>query len=82
MMEYKENGKHNIMGMPPALFLAGSVVVIAAMYMGQLPNNLFGGLAICTVIGYLVKYICDHVKLIEKTLGLALVAFTGISGVF
>lgn len=75
MMAYDENGKHNIMGIPPAIFLTGAVVVLIATYLGRLPNNLFGGLTICAVIGYLIKYVCDHVKVLEKTFGLALVAF-------
>lgn len=75
MLAYNENGKHNIMGIPPALFLAGSAVVLAAAYLEVLPNNLFGGIAICAVIGYLIKYVTDHIKVLEKTFGLALVAF-------
>lgn len=75
MIAYNENGKHNIMGMPPAIFLTGAAVVLAAAYLERLPNNLFGGLAICAAIGYLIKYVCDHVKVLEKTFGLALVAF-------
>ena len=54
MMAYDENGKHNIMGIPPAIFLTGAVVVLIATYLGRLPNNLFGGLTICAVIGYLI----------------------------
>lgn len=75
MIAYNEKGKHNIMGIPPAIFLPGAAVVLAAAYLERLPNNLFGGLAICAAIGYLIKYICDHVKFLEKTFGLALVAF-------
>lgn len=75
MLAYDENGKHNIMGIPPVVFLAGSVVVLAAAYLEVLPNNLFGGIAVCAVIGYLIKYVTDHVKVLEKTFGLALVAF-------
>ncbi len=75
MIAYNENGKHNIMGIPPSVFLGGSVIVLLATYMERLPGNLFGGLALCTVIGYLIKYVCDHVSVLEKTFGLALVAF-------
>ena len=75
MIHYDENGKHNLMGLPPVVFLAGSAIVLAAVYLERLPKNLFGGLALCAVIGYLIKYITDHVKVLEKTFGLALVAF-------
>lgn len=75
MLAYDENGKHNIMGIPPVIFLAGATIILAAVYLEQLPNNLFGGLAICAAIGYLIKYVCDHIKFLEKTFGLALVAF-------
>ena len=75
MIAYNENGKHNIMVIPPSVFLGGSVIVLLATYMERLPGNLFGGLALCTVIGYLIKYVCDHVSVLEKTFGLALVAF-------
>lgn len=57
------------------VFFWGIGNCLLATYMERLPGNLFGGLALCTVIGYLIKYVCDHVSVLEKTFGLALVAF-------
>lgn len=73
-MNYNENGKFNIMGMPPALFLIFSAVVVAAVYMGKLPNSLFGGLAVCAVFGYLLKFAVDHLAFLKKSIGLATVS--------
>ncbi len=75
-MKYDEASKNNIMGMPAALFLCFSAVILAAMYMGKVPKTLFGGLAVCAVFGYLLKFVVEHVSFLKKSIGLATVSLT------
>lgn len=75
-MEYKEDSKVNIMGMPPALFLFFSSAVVIAVFLDKLPNSLFGGLAVCFVLGYLIKFAVDHIVILKRSIGLATVSLT------
>ena len=75
-MQYDELNKNNMMGMPAVLFLCFAAVVLAAVYMGQLPDTLFGGLALCATLGYLLKFIVEKVGFLKKTIGLATVSLT------
>ncbi len=74
-MKYQENSTTNIMNMPAILFLAFSAVILIAMYTDNLPNSIFGGLAICIVFGYILKFIIEHISILQKTIGLAAVSF-------
>ena len=76
LLKFDENSKNNVFGMPLVLFALFAAVVLVAMYMEVLPSSLFGGLAVCAVFGYALKFVVDHVAILKKTIGLATVSLT------
>lgn len=59
-----------------AVYLLFSAIVFAAMYTNHLPKSLYGGIAVCMVYGYGLKFIIEHVKVLKKTIGLAACSIT------
>ena len=73
---FNEKSNWNVMGVPMAVYLLFSAIVFAAMYTNHLPKSLYGGIAVCMVYGYGLKFIIEHVKVLKKTIGLAACSIT------
>lgn len=75
-IQYDEKSSWNAMNVPMVVYLAFSAVVFVAMYLNRLPKSLYGGIAVCLVFGYGLKFIIEHVTILKKTIGLAAVSVT------
>ncbi|WP_281697565.1 2-hydroxycarboxylate transporter family protein [Acidaminococcus massiliensis] len=70
-ISFDEKSKWNVMNVPMAVYLLFSAVVFFAMYTNRIPKSLYGGIAVCMVFGYGLKFIIEHVVILKKTIGLA-----------
>lgn len=75
MAKHSENNQSVILGMPAVLFFILAAIVLASAYLKLLPDTLLGGLALCAAVGYLLKFVVEHIPVLQKTIGLASVSF-------
>lgn len=62
--------------LPLPVFLVLSAVLVAAELTGKMTANLYTGALICALFGCAMRFIVDHVSIIEKTIGGAFVALS------
>lgn len=62
--------------LPLPLFIVLAAALIAAELTGKMTANLYTGALICALFGCAMRFIVDHVSIIEKTIGGAFVALS------
>ncbi len=58
--------KGKIMGIPLPWFVAVFVLVIAAIFLGRVPDKLMGGFAICLTLGIGLQWIGDQIPVLKN----------------
>ena len=61
---------------PLPLFIVLTVILAASSAFGALKANLYTGAFVCALYGCAMRYVVDHVKLIEKTIGGAFISLS------
>lgn len=62
--------------LPLPLFVILAVILITAEFTGRMTVNLYTGALVCALYGCAMRFVVDHVAIIEKTIGGAFVALS------
>ena len=62
--------------LPLPLFVILAIILVAAELTGKMTVNLYTGALVCALFGCAMRFVVDHVSIIEKTIGGAFVALS------